>query len=418
MATSTRSPKKKTAAKKRSTSNTRVVASKRTNIFGKPLMVAVALLFGSVGIYLIAQSGALSPDDILLADQADRGLLYDGKKIKIKGPCKGGFDLTTEEDVKKDGSDKRRCGHLDPTPPGVDIRERIKKVDQNLAALAAHDARVKPPKADDAPDKKQVPLDTAATISGASMDGIGAREYPCYGTGSDGPRVQMIYVYPSGGANRISDLRSGFSSIAKRMTSVVYESGAVSGNYQKIRFATNTGNADCVIRIPQEPIAASNLDDYTAIKATLKARGYDNPGRKYMVWIDRAVANKCGLGELRIDSKVGPTNANNTSVTYSWIWKGCWNYAEPHELFHNLGAVQTDAPYATNGYHCRDDNDVMCYNDGALKKGTAYLNDRCPATISNWRLDCGDDTYYRGVSPSSGYLSNHWNTASSQFLTR
>ncbi len=419
MATSTRSPKKKTAVKKRSTANSRVVASKKTNVFSRPMMLVVALLFGAVGVYLIAQSGALSPDEVLAADKPDRGLVYKGEKVKTKGPCKGAFDVTSPEDEKKYGKDKRRCAHLDPTPPGIDIRERIKKVDQNLAELAAYDARVKPAKDSDGPEVKQPPLDTAATISGASMNGIGAREYPCYGTGADGPRVVMIYVYPSGGSNRISTLRSGFSAIAKRMTSIVYESGYTTGNAQRIRFATNTGNSDCVLRIHQEPIAASNLDDYRAIKATLRARGHDNPNRKYMIMIDRDFASRCGLGEIyNGNSRPDQANINNTATSYSWIWKGCWNYAEPHELFHMLGAVQNDAPYATNGSHCRDDNDVMCYNDGELKDGTRYLNDRCPSTIALWRLDCGNDTYHRGVSPSSGYLSNHWNTANSQFLTR
>lgn len=416
MATKPSSAKNTKKPKRRTQS--RAVVGGQNRLPRRRLLFTTLLIFGAVGVYLLAQSGALQSDETLLADAPERGLLYEGKKVKTKGPCKGGFDVTTTEEEKAHGKDARTCEHLDPTPPGVDIRERIKKVDQNLASLAAHDEKIKPVKSDDTPGMNQTPLDPAATISGASLDGIGARRHPCFGTGADGARLLMIYVYPAGGSNRISDLRPGFNAIANRLNSIVYESGYSSGNAQQIRFSTNGGDPGCFIRIPQEPIAASNLDDISAMKATLRARGYDNPGRKYMVWVDRAFATQCGRGGLIADSKPDQTNANNSYVSYAWIWKGCWNYAEPHELFHMLGAVQTDAPYSTNAYHCRDDNDVMCYNDGYLKDGTQMLNDRCPALISLWRLDCGKDTYYRGINPSSGYLSNHWNTANSQFLTR
>jgi hypothetical protein len=274
---------------------------------------------------------------------------------------------------------------------------------------------VKPVKSDDAPDAKQDPLVSAETISGSSMSGLSGRHFPCYGTGSDGPRIRTIYVYPAGGTNRISSLRGGFNAIASRMNGIMYDSGYTSGDAHQIRFYTDNGNSGCNLDIGVAGIGG-NLNDYNAVASALKARGYDNANRKYMVWIDGGTA--CGRGQLRPDSSPGQTNANNTSMTYSWIWKPCWNYAEMHELTHMLGAVQPDAPYATNGWHCRDDNDVMCYNDGLLKSGTSYLKDRCPSTLSNWRLDCGDDTYFRGAAASSGYLSNHWNTSNSQFLTR
>jgi hypothetical protein len=378
-------------------------------------MIVTALIFGMVGIYLLAQSGALGPDEVLLADAPERGLVYDGKKVKTKGPCKGGFDVTSPEEERAHGKGVRTCEHLDPTPPGIDIRQREKKVDENLASLAAHDEKVKPAPDDNTSTYEQTPLETTAeTISGANMNGIGARNFPCYGSGADGARIHFVYIYAKGNANRISSLRPGFNAIAKRVTSIFYSSGYDSGNAHKPRFATNNGNADCAIRIPQEAVAAQYIKDHTALKSILKARGYDSPDRKYMMWIDGKGA--CGLGSLRIDSRPGQDNANNISTTssYASVWKACWNYGEPHEIMHMLGGVQPDAPYATPGYHCRDDNDVMCYKDA----DNVNMIKRCTATIALWRYDCGKDTYYRGVTPTSGYLSNHWNTANSRFLTR
>ena len=424
--------KKKTT--KNTRSNKKVITSRRSRLAGRPLAIVAAVLFGFIGMYLVVQSGALQPDEELLLDQPERGLVYEGKKIKTKGPCAGAFDVTTEEDVKQDGKDKPRCAHLDPSPPGLDIRERIKKVDQNLADLAAHDEKYKPAASDDTSGYEQPPMVDAETIGAGSMDGIGARDVPCFGTGVDGHRVWLLYIYPSGGTNRLADLRPGLRAIAKRMNSVFYNSGAESGNAHQVRFATNDGAAGCVARIVDVPMTPSIMDDTSAMRKSLIDRGFNVTGRKYLSWVDKKYVNsngaiiKCGLGEMRIDDNPAQTNVNNTSVSFAWAWKGCWNYAEPHELLHTLGGVQgryvnpttgavrAGAPYSTPGSHCYDDRDVMCYDDDG--SGPVVVRNICTRAIDWWRLDCRHDTYYRGNSPASGYLSNHWNTANNQFLTR
>lgn len=431
MAKKASSAKNKPRAVKRGQSSKVIGSGPRTGwLSSGKLAILVALVFGGIGLYFLTTSNALGPEEVQLADDPARGLLYEGKKVKNKGPCKGGFDITTPEDEQIDGKEKRRCAHLDPTPEGVDIRERIKKVDENLAALAAHDEKYKPVKSTDT-DNEQQPLDTAETITGSNMNGVYARDWPCVGTGTDGARVQLIYVYPAGGTNRLSSLRPGFSSIAKRMNQVFFASGHESGNGHQLRYATSSGADGCALRIAAEPIAGSELDNHTYIKFKLRERGYrgtpqtyTDPSsgatyttykdRKYMIWIDREVAGKCGLGEIRVDDSAAQTNINNHVVSYSYAWKGCWNYAEPHEVMHMLGGVQPGAPYSTAGYHCRDERDVMCYKDAA---GVNMITP-CTRAVDFWRFDCRHDTYYRGNSPSTGYLSNHWNTANSRFITR
>lgn len=454
MAAGSRSKKTRSKSKKVSKTNKGVVASGPRNRFNKFSLMIAVVLFGAVGFYLLAASGALSPDEVLLADDPARGLVYEGKKVKTKGHCAGGFDKTTEDDkkVKFDGKEKPRCAHLDPTPEGIDIRERIKKVDENLAALAAHDAKNKPAASDDTSGYEQTPLATAETISGADMDGIGARDWPCTGTGKDGARVQLIYVYPESGRNRLGALRDGFSAIARRMNSIYFQSGYESGNAHQIRFTTNNGDAGCSLAIAAEGIRGDRLNDEDFIKERLQARGYkgipkpwDITGdgvpdittyddRKFLVWVDKEYRNndgqltKCGLGELRVDDSHGQDNANNRSVTYAWAWKGCWNYAEPHELGHMLGAVQAvyrlsdgtlvqrGTPNSTKNHHCDDERDVMCYDDDG--NGPVSMRNICTRAIDWWRLDCNHNDYYRGKDPVDGYLSNHWNVANSKYLTR
>jgi hypothetical protein len=460
--------KKPSSTKSKKKPNSRaikVTTSKRSRstLSRGKLALVVALLFGSAGVYTLVQSGALQPDEALLPDQPERGLVYHGKKVKTKGPCEGGFDVTTEEDVKrnekegKNSRENRRCAHYDPTPLGVDLRERVKKVDQNLAALAAHDEKNKPAASDDETSGYEQQPVTAATIWAGDMDGIGARDWPCFGTGAGNARIQLIYVYPSGGTNRLNTLRPGFSAIAKRMNSIFYHSGAESGNAHQIRFATNNGEPGCDLRIAAEPIRGDQLNDFSFIRAELADRGYkgvpekvdlDGDGvldwtvyenRKYLIWVDKDTEN-CGLGELRTDASPGQNNTNNTSVTYAMAWKGCWNYAEPHELMHMLGGVQgkkfdsdgnvirIGAPYSTPGGHCYDERDVMCYDDDVYKRNAngdlvdsdgvkVVIQNRCTRDIDWWRFDCKHDTYYRGNDPADGWLSNHWNTANSKYLT-
>lgn len=436
MASRPSTSRSKSKPTRRATTNKRVIASgKKRGIFGsKWSVLAVVMLFGAVGVYLLVQSGALAPDEVLLPDQPERGLVYEGKKVKTKGPCEGEFETTTDEDKKQNGPNVHRCDHLDPSPPGLDIRERIKGVDQNLAALAAHDAKYPPAASDDTSGYSQPPMVDPETIGKGSMDGIGARSVPCRGTGSDGARVWLLYIYPSGGTNRLDSLRPGFRSIAERVNSIFYESGSESGNAHQVRYLTNNGDPGCVAKIMAVAMPASIMNDATAMRNNLTSRGFASNDRKYLAWVDKKYTDangnivKCGQGSLIIDDSPYSTNANNVSGGFAWAWKGCWNYAEPHELTHMLGAVQgrwvnpttgvvrQGAPYSTPGMHCYDERDVMCYDDDG--SGPVLTKGICTRAIDWWRLDCGKNTYFRGSSPASGYLSNHWNTANNRFITR
>lgn len=414
----TKKAKKPVKTMKQSTKRTNKKSTKlpllarlRSNRF-TPL-VAIAL-FALVGAYFVFFSSAMTPDEYQPADQADRGLVYAGQKIKNKGPCKGSIDVTTIEDKRQLGQTISKCAHIDPGPEGVSLFERDKTVDQQLNNLVKEET-TNPPVASDAPSQPVA----AATVTGDSMAGIGQRTQPCISTGTDGKRVELVYVYASGNANRLADLRPSFVNIAQRVNSIYYESGANSGNAHQVRFATNS---TCALIIRPVAINWTAAHSYSGVQSALAAQGYNftRSDRKYLAWVDIANTSAnptpCGQGSVYADTRPTGDNFNNVYGGLAVAWRACWNYAEPHELTHTLGAVQPGAPYSTAGYHCRDKRDVMCYNDGTL--GGASMVLRCDSDIAWWRLDCGKDTYFRGANPSSGWLSNHWNVANSGFVTR
>lgn len=78
-----------------------------------------------------------------------------------------------------------------------------------------------------------------------------------------------------------------------------------------------------------------------------------------------------------------------------------------HEYSHNMGAVQNSAPHSTNGLHCTDGRDTMCYDDGA-SNGGAYTTSACSVEV----YDCGKDDYFHRAPPSGAYLASHWNLGS------
>jgi len=76
-----------------------------------------------------------------------------------------------------------------------------------------------------------------------------------------------------------------------------------------------------------------------------------------------------------------------------------------HELFHTMGAVQANAPYA-GGSHCYDRLDVMCYptSDEPCSAANGF---RTPVTFP---IDCNSNTYF-DAAPDGGYLASNWNVA-------
>lgn len=119
----------------------------------------------------------------------------------------------------------------------------------------------------------------------------------------------------------------------------------------------------------------------------------------------------CGLARVFSDTRKIDNNAHQTGITYIYLSDLCiFGYIIAHEIAHNLGAVQKNAPHSDGSFHCNDGNDIMCQY-----QFNAPCVDR---NFSTSLLDCNGDDYYRtGIISEENYLFHYWNSADSRFLT-
>jgi hypothetical protein len=94
--------------------------------------------------------------------------------------------------------------------------------------------------------------------------------------------------------------------------------------------------------------------------------------------------------------------------------QGWWPEGILHEMTHNMGGVQLNAPHSSTVGHCYDGWDVMCYADG----GPFAMTYPCPALAGamSKTYDCNGDTYFNPQPASESWLATHWNVYNSAFL--
>ena len=153
---------------------------------------------------------------------------------------------------------------------------------------------------------------------------------------------------------------------------------------------------------------------FGGIVSELRTKGYDKPNEKYVIWYDSTLPGGwswiCGeaTGYISASSIAAETNPNNSGPSYA-ISYSCESLL--HELAHTIGAVQRNAPHP-GYYHCWDEEDVMCYDDGYLAPPGQKLVTSCQKPD---RFDCNHDDYFdaaigagQGKGPGS-YLDTNWN---------
>ena len=128
----------------------------------------------------------------------------------------------------------------------------------------------------------------------------------------------------------------------------------------------------------------------------------------YVIFYDDPSPEICGMATYQEDDRLAADNASNSGGDYAVVYADCWDSSTLlHEIAHTLGAVQPAAPNSTgSGGHCRDEWDVMCYDDGADARGVV---ERC---VELEAFDCGYDDYFDAAPEAGEYLASHWNLGS------
>ncbi|HWI03652.1 MAG TPA: PKD domain-containing protein, partial [Acidimicrobiales bacterium] len=315
-----------------------------------------------------------------------RGMVWDGLVPgRAEHRCQGGYE------IRGRAEEVLGCTHgPDPAPANVDVRAPVST--ETLKGTAAA-------------------LPAPAPGPGTNGNGIA-----CAGDGTTGYRVEAIYA-TAGGTDRYATVAPLIQTSYAPYVEWQYRmSAAETGGEVHVPFVTAAdGSGSCTLVVRKEVLSSTADDNFSNTISELKARGYNRADRRYMVWMDSNVL--CGIGQIYRDSQPGQTNANNGYYTaFGRVDAGCWGYAEAHELMHNLGGVQPDAPNATPGFHCRDENDEMCYDDDG--SGPVVMQSVCGARDGRL-FDCNHDDYFLAGVPAAGsYLSTHWNTYNSRFLVR
>jgi hypothetical protein len=255
-------------------------------------------------------------------------------------------------------------------------------------------------------------VNTTPGTSTPPTNGSGA--IVCTGDGVSGKRVEVLYMRPADKTDRFASIKDALGQYVIRADRQLNTSAAETGGSRHWRLVTEAdpaGIAACVLRITKVDVAAADDDSFDASITALRSRGYDRADRKYLIMGESDIY--CGIGTIYGDDQPGQANINNGSYSqYARTDAGCWNYAEAHELMHNLGGVQPDAPNATPGWHCTDESDEMCYVDGSGVVMRNVCSGRDGALF-----DCNHDDYFLAGTPlSTNYLATHWNTATSAFL--
>jgi hypothetical protein len=174
-----------------------------------------------------------------------------------------------------------------------------------------------------------------------------AAEVPCIGDGTLGNRIQMIYARGLLAPDRYHSLLPYFRQWAAEFDQATWLSAAETGGGRHLRFVTDD---DCQLDVARALLTPAAEASFDLMRTDLQALGHNRTDRKYLVWVD-AATGICGLGEVYDDQRPTASNWNNTGPLYTRVDAPCWHYAELHEIFHTLGAVQptppTTAPPAT-----------------------------------------------------------------------
>ena len=224
------------------------------------------------------------------------------------------------------------------------------------------------------------------------------------------PTVHAVYVYPSNGQNRFLNFAAMFQADARDTTRLLSAYG------QAVRFDERAGGGGktyldiTVMKSKHNSKVLASGRQFSLVRDELVSRGFTDPNKKYVAWLD-AGSQYCGQGELYQDTQRNAKNASEqrtTGIVYrpypindASTGGFCRGRTLLHELGHNFGALQADAPHSFDDAHCNDSaEDVMCYTSQTINDpgGPAF--------------DWGNDDYW---DPAEGKLA-WWTVNLSRFI--
>jgi hypothetical protein len=279
------------------------------------------------------------------------------------------------------------------------------------------------------PDPATVSAPTATAAAAASAVDWCANPDPAANQYDNGEyRYHAVYAHPSDRPSRLAAIGAELQQAAFGASELIeHEYG------RAIRFDVGTpcgpGQLDISeVRLPftEDQLAALAAADHTAtfnaVGAALRERGFavaPNDAsaddltaltENYLVWLDGpGPPRSCGQGTALLDSTRSETNLNNLGGKLALIFRDgrdfCGDDVVRHEIGHNLGALQPDAPNTTDGVHCND-----AYEDTMCEWQAPKLAD---GPFNGLYFDYGNDDYW---DPPQGAPLGWWTLNLSRFL--
>ena len=186
------------------------------------------------------------------------------------------------------------------------------------------------------------------------------------------PTFHAVYVYPADQPSRFSTYAAMFQADARQASALLntlYGRG--------VRFDMRAAGPPPAVMLDITAVRSkwkarqlSGGNQFSLVANELAAKGFTSPDKKYVVWLD-AGSQACGQGHLYQDIRRSPANYNEgrtTAIVYRPYNQRdasggfCRGRTLLHELGHNMGALQKDAPHSFDDAHCDDSaEDTMCY---------------------------------------------------------
>lgn len=217
----------------------------------------------------------------------------------------------------------------------------------------------------------------------------------------------VLYTRPKNKPDRYAEMAPLIRSMVAQANNHLRNEGALSGETwasYKFRCASaevEVGNLSLNTN--------SGSDNFGSLVNDVRALGFTSSFAHYWIWHDDGLQEgAAGIGQIFFDDQPNANNANNFGPRYAATLGilgtdgASGAFVMMHENGHNMGAVQTSAPFSSQLGHCNDDNDVMCYVE-------MVGLDAAPVCLDHTYFDCNYNDYFDTLASPVLYLSNHWN---------